>query len=475
MAGSAGDVHAIEGLTPRAVVDATLARLGRLPPDARSVAEAVALLEPVAELRWIAALTGLDVEAVAVAADSLLALGLLRSVAPCRFEHPILRSAVESEISPARRGRLHLSAARSLAAADMPVDAVAAHLMQTPPLGEPWIASALAAGGGAGQRPRRARRRGRVSAARAGRAPDAARAPSVARGPRQSRKPDPARRRRRATCARRSHSPRAPTRSRRWPSGWDRRCITPGRWTRPTRRSATSSIAAAGRGGDAMLELEAYLLSIASLAGTMPETARRAASLEARTPPDSPIAGAVQATLAFREAFGGVPRQRVRERVQRALVDIQRGSAPSSHLADRQAPGMTLIWIDDLDRAIELFTELLTGAARMGMMQTFEIFSALRAYTLQRRGDLADAAADIEPIITAAARTGSLGFSAVQRAHRPRAAAHRRRSGRSRRSAGARSNPSGRASSAGSRPPSCAMPKAPPSSLRASSTRRRRR
>ena len=65
---------------------------------------------------------------------------------------------------------------------------------------------------------------------------------------------------------------------------------------------------------------------------------------------------------------------------------------------------MTLVWIDELDRAIELFTELLTGAARMGRMQTFEIFSGLRGYALQRRGDLADAAADIEPIIAAPRR-----------------------------------------------------------------------
>jgi predicted ATPase len=142
--GTAADVGAIECLTPRAVIDATLARLARLPAEARTVTEAVALMEPSAELRWIAALRGFDVDIVAAAADSLLELGLLRSVAPCRFAHPILRSAVETEISPARRGRLHHGAARILADAHMPIDAVAAHLMQTPPLGEPWIVSVLA-------------------------------------------------------------------------------------------------------------------------------------------------------------------------------------------------------------------------------------------------------------------------------------------------------------------------------------------
>ena len=85
VAGTAADTQAIEGLTPRAVVDATLARLGRLPPAARAVGEAAALLVPNAELRWTAALTGLDTDAVAEAVDSLLRLGLLGSVAPVRF------------------------------------------------------------------------------------------------------------------------------------------------------------------------------------------------------------------------------------------------------------------------------------------------------------------------------------------------------------------------------------------------------
>ena len=86
-----------------------------------------------------------------------------------------------------------------------------------------------------------------------------------------------------------------------------------------------------GQGGDAMLELEAYLLSIASLAGRMPETARRAASLR----------GTHAGRLAGRGRGSRRPwrsgrrsaasrASALRERVQRALVDIQRGAASSS-------------------------------------------------------------------------------------------------------------------------------------------------
>jgi DNA-binding CsgD family transcriptional regulator len=407
--GSGSDTQAVQALTPRAVIDATLARIGRLPPDARSVAEAVALLEPSAELRWIAALTGLDIDAVAVAADALLALGLLRSVAPCRYEHPILRSAVEAEISPARRGRLHLRAARVLAAAEMPADAVVAHLMQTPSQGEPWIAAAL----------RRAAAQASARGAPAGAVAYLQRALAER----------PAAPERRALLVElgkaesQIHSPQAANHLREalalaedpddiaavalWLGQALHHAGALGEAYETLRDVVDRSGA---RGGDAMLELEAYLLSIATLAGKMPETALRAASLDPRTPANSPVAGAVHATLAFREMFDAAPRRRVLERVQRTLVDVQRGAGSSTHLADRQAPGMTLVWIDELDRAIELFTELLTGAARMGRMQSFEILSAMRGYTLQRRGDLANAAADVEPILATAK---SPGFAAL--------------------------------------------------------------
>jgi DNA-binding CsgD family transcriptional regulator len=412
VAGSAADVGAIEGLTPRAVIDATLARLGRLPAEARTVAEAVALLEPSAELRWIAALRGLDVDVVAGAADSLLELGLLRSVAPCRFEHPILRAAVQSEISPARRARLHHGAACILAAADMPVDAVAAHLMQTPPLGEPWIVSALA------QAARHASARGAPAGA-------------VAYLQRALAERPAARERREllldlGKAESQIHSGQAPGHLREALALAEHpdEVAAVALWLGQALYHSGALDEAFtilrdvvertdGRDSDATLELEAYLLSIAGAAGRMTETAQRAASLEARTPVDSRAAGAVQATLAFRELLTGGRRERVRARAERALEDIPRSVVPSSHLSDRQAPGASLMWIDELDRATELFTELLEGAARMGRIQTFEIFSALRGYTARRRGDLANAAADIEPILTAAPHGENLSFAVL--------------------------------------------------------------
>ncbi len=309
-----------------------------------------------------------------------------------------------------------------------------------------------AASGGAGERPRRPRRRRGVPAARAGRAPGGTRAPRVAGGHRQGREPD-----RLAAgagpSARGARARRAPRRGRGGgPVAGAGAASLRARWTRPIddaqrhRRSRPTGAAATR-----CSSWRPICCRSPAWRGRCPLPPRRAASLEARTPTGSPVAAAVQATLAFREMFSGAPRVRVRERVQRALLDIQRGAASSSHLADRQAPGMTLVWIDELDRAIELFTELLTGAARMGRMQTFEIFSALRAYALQRRGDLADAAADIEPILRRRADTPRASASPSSSA----LIVHVRLligsgSGRRRGSAGARRAAFRRASSAGS-------------------------
>jgi DNA-binding CsgD family transcriptional regulator len=407
--GTAADVQAIDGLTPRAVIDATLARLGRVSDEARTVAEAAALLEPSAELRWIAALSRLDLDAVAVAADTLLSLGLLGSVAPCRFAHPILRSAVESEIAPARRGRLHLEAARLLARAEMREDAVAAHLMQTPPLGEPWIVSTL----------RQTAEQASARGAPGGAAEYLQRA--LAERPPAGERRDLLLKLGKAESQ--VHSPLAPRHLREalalaelpdeigevglW---LGQALYNIGALDEAYEILSHAVESTDGSDSDAMLELEAYLLSIAPAAGRMAETAPRAASLEARTPTNSPVTAAVQATLAFRALLRGRPREQVCARADRTLAAVRRSAAASSHLSNRQAPGMCLLWTDELDRATELFTDLLEAAAKTGRRQMFETFSALRGYTAQRRGDLADAAADIEPIVAAANPT-QLGFA----------------------------------------------------------------
>ena len=241
VAATAESIPEIAGLTPRAVVDATLARLGRLPAQARAVAEAVALLEPHADLRWIAELTRLDVDEVAAGADALVELRLLRSDSPCRYEHPILRAAVAAEVAPARRARLHLRAAHALYMASLPLESVAAHLLQTEPSGESWVLDAL----------ERAAAQATARGAPEGAAAYLERALAERPAPPQlggccsssgARRVRCAGRKRSSTCARRSRSPRCPTRPPRSRSCSRRRSS----WRalsarRSTRRSRSSS------------------------------------------------------------------------------------------------------------------------------------------------------------------------------------------------------------------------------------------
>jgi DNA-binding CsgD family transcriptional regulator len=403
--GVAADVEAVNGLTPRAVVDATLARLDRLPSQARRVAEAVAVLEPNAELRWVAELAGLEVDAAAVAADMLMELGMLRSVAPCRVAHPILRSAVQGEISPARRGVLHLKVARAFARAGMPVDAIAAHLMQTPQLGDAWIVSTLR------DAARQARARGAPDGAVTYLQRALAERPAAPErrelllelggAESQIRSPQAADHLREA-LALAEHPDEVATAA----LGLGQTLFAAGAIDEAFDIFSATVERTDGHSGRAVLELQAYMLAMAGPAGRMAETTERAAALEALAPDGCSAAGAVQACLALREMVAGAPRDRIAQRAERALAGrgYDRSSNSSSSALGRDAPGMAFLWIDDLDRAEELFTHAIKDASRMGTMRSFENYSALRGYALRRRGDLANAAADIEPILANAAR-----------------------------------------------------------------------
>ena len=150
--------------------------------------------------------------------------------------------------------------------------------------------------------------------------------------------------------------------------------------------------------------------AISGPAGRLRDTADRAAALAARTPPDAGNSPVAQAALALCDLVAGSPRERVRQRAESALAGRERRlRAGSDAEIGIEAPGMALLWIDELDRATELFTEAISDDSLAGRLSAFESHSALRGFALQRRGDLADASADLEPILAAAAQGRSPG------------------------------------------------------------------
>ena len=134
-----------------------VARIGQLPAEARSLAGALAILGGDAELRDAAALAGLA-EHDAVAADVLVAQGILAAGRPLDFVHPLVRAAVREGMPEAERRLAHANAARVVGAAGRRPDAVAAHLLAADAASDPWVTLRADPRGHSADRARRAAR-----------------------------------------------------------------------------------------------------------------------------------------------------------------------------------------------------------------------------------------------------------------------------------------------------------------------------
>jgi DNA-binding CsgD family transcriptional regulator len=133
----------VRQLAPPTVARAVLVRLARLGDDAAALARAVAVLGDGAPLRRAAALVDLPDERADEAAALLAQADILAAERPLTFAHPILRSAVYTDVDPAERARAHRRAADLLAADGAAADAVAVHLLATEPAADAYVAATL--------------------------------------------------------------------------------------------------------------------------------------------------------------------------------------------------------------------------------------------------------------------------------------------------------------------------------------------
>jgi predicted ATPase len=118
VAGSAAEAADVVAFGSERVGHAVRRRLRFVPRHATAVARAVAVLGPPAPLADVAALTDLDAEAVAGAAEALVAINVLtadRDV-DLDFVHPVVRSAVYGQTPLLERQRLHACAAELMRA-----------------------------------------------------------------------------------------------------------------------------------------------------------------------------------------------------------------------------------------------------------------------------------------------------------------------------------------------------------------------
>jgi DNA-binding CsgD family transcriptional regulator len=123
----------LEHQVPDAVSRRLLVRLARLGDPATRLAHGLAVMGEGSELQQVAALVDLDEGAATAAADELAAADILDSGQPPRFIHPLLRTAVYDSIPVGTRSGLHRQAVKVLSARGGEAEAVAAHLLRSPP------------------------------------------------------------------------------------------------------------------------------------------------------------------------------------------------------------------------------------------------------------------------------------------------------------------------------------------------------
>lgn len=133
----------VDRLSSPAISRSVLIRLRRLGREAIDIAHALAILGPDATLHRAALITGVDEAATAGAADAMHAAGILDTVDPVEFTHPVVRTAVYQDVPPARRALLHGACARQLADEGVEVERIAAHLHRASPTAERWVTETL--------------------------------------------------------------------------------------------------------------------------------------------------------------------------------------------------------------------------------------------------------------------------------------------------------------------------------------------
>ncbi|MGP3983985.1 AAA family ATPase [Streptomyces sp. KR80] len=126
------------------------ARLRRISPHALAIARTVAVLGTQASPTRVTDIVGIDGIVAAETAMALCRVGLLRiSGQTVAFAHPLLRRIVVREAPYTALQAVHAKAARLLHTAGAPEASVAAQLIATPPLAEPWVPAVLRSAAGA--------------------------------------------------------------------------------------------------------------------------------------------------------------------------------------------------------------------------------------------------------------------------------------------------------------------------------------
>lgn len=140
--GTTAEVARVHEVGPRGV-SLSLRHRGAATVAGAALARALSVLGETGDFRLLAALAGLDPSDAARAADALVRDSLLAPGPTLAFAHPIVRTAVYSEMGPRQRADLHARAARLLRNAGAPNERVVAQHIRTDPRDDPEVVADL--------------------------------------------------------------------------------------------------------------------------------------------------------------------------------------------------------------------------------------------------------------------------------------------------------------------------------------------
>jgi DNA-binding CsgD family transcriptional regulator len=138
-ASAAAAATVLDSAVPEVASDA-LMRVAPLRDGAWELLQGLAVLGDGTDIGLVRALAGLDSLEMQRGIDLAIQAELIEPELPLRFTAPIVRTAIYHDMTPTRRGLLHASAARLLAAEGNAAESVCNHLLKTEPAGDPTTA-----------------------------------------------------------------------------------------------------------------------------------------------------------------------------------------------------------------------------------------------------------------------------------------------------------------------------------------------
>jgi hypothetical protein len=390
--GLAVDAQAAQGIErfgPEAVARAVARQLDRLPAGARELARALAVLGADATPREVEALAALDAGEAARVSDGLRAAGLLAAGPRLQFAHPILHAAVTAALGPAERALWHRRAAALLWAGHADPARVAMQLLQAEPAADPDAVGAL---------------RAAARAATAHGAPESATAylrRALAEPPDPADRPQVLLELGLALAAHRHHDAPALLHE-----AIDLIADPAARGAAGVRAARALSLAAlytlveicratladaADLPPDDVARLEAELIGMAITRAANREEVRELVS-RSRGHPPAILLWRVNAAGA--DTFDGCPARETLALI-RPLLSEDALAVERESLVGTVVLTLVLIWNDELDAALAVADSLLAAARPRGWASAVANGCFLRAMSQLRRGEVADAEADI--------------------------------------------------------------------------------